>query len=178
MARPFEPTAQAPPAGTLFVGQKGPPVSLPFGKIRTLRALPWSEKWLVLELAWEMARARFEVGCLPFRAYAPSLGPLHPVQGALPPPLVGPEQDRLAARVSGYTRSLAGLVPWRCACLVRAMAARRVLQRRGCPTVLVLGARVRRGMEAHAWLCCGDRVVTGRGEIPGYTPVGLFAGPS
>ncbi len=153
-------------------------MSLPLGKIRTLLTLPWPEKSLVLELTWELARARFEVSFLPFRVYAPGLGRLHPAQGEPSPSELAPDQERLAARVSGFTRSLASLLPWRCTCLVRAMAARRVLRRRGCPTVLVLGVHTQGGLEAHAWLRCGSRVVTGGGEMPGYAPVGLFAGPS
>lgn len=155
-------------------------------KLRTALALPWGDQLLVLELAVELARARFEVSWLPARCYARGLGTLRPANESPPGPQIEPAMDLVAARVSGFTRSLAALLPWRCTCLVRALAARRVLARRGCPTALYLGVR-RPGrletslsgpLEAHAWLVCGSRVVTGRAERDRHAPLAVFAGPS
>jgi hypothetical protein len=32
-----------------------------------------------------------------------------------------------------------------------------------------------RGLTTHAWLCCGDRVITGAREMNNYTEVATFS---
>jgi hypothetical protein len=87
----------------------------------------------------------------------------------------------LVARVAWAVPAAASVVPWRSDCLVQALAARRWLAAEGIATALHLGARradgrdtrrdreARSSLEAHAWLTCGDRIVTG-GDISGYVP--------
>ena len=147
-------------------------------KIRTFLRMPREEKLLALELAVELARARFELSWLPFRWVAPGLGPLLP---AGEEPTAGPEPpgpDLLVARVARVTGILAASLPWSCTCLVQAMAALRVLRRRGRPTRLFLGVRRGAGLEAHAWLTCAGRMVTGGRGHADFIPVGRFGGPS
>lgn len=62
-------------------------------------------------------------------------------------------------------------VPWKGTCLVQALAAQRWLARRGVATELVLGARKAgaHGIDAHAWLKAGNRIVVG-GDGVGYQP--------
>lgn len=65
--------------------------------------------------------------------------------------------------------------PWESKCLVRALTARKMLNRRGYPCTLYMGVQLGKDgkMEAHAWLRCGDRYVTGgRGE--GFVVTGIF----
>lgn len=65
--------------------------------------------------------------------------------------------------------------PWQSKCLVRALTARKMLNRRGYPCTLYMGVKpgADGAMEAHAWLRCGSRYVTGgRGE--GYAVTGIF----
>ena len=63
-------------------------------------------------------------------------------------------------------------LPWRADCLVQALAAQRWLRRYGIASRIMIGAH-ERGLdpfEAHAWLTCGDVIVTG-GDVGGYTPL-------
>ena len=65
---------------------------------------------------------------------------------------------------------VAARLPWRADCLIQALAAQRWLQREGVTTTLHIGVR-NEGLswfEAHAWLTCGERIVTG-GDISGYS---------
>lgn len=135
-----------------------------------LLVLPLREKLLVLEIAWEMARARLELLRVPFREIAATLGePGRETPEEAPP-------DRLPPRVGGHVRSLSTVLPWECRCLVQALAARRVLQRRGCPTTLYLGVRRRgEGLEAHAFLRWGSRILTGAEERETYRVIATFA---
>lgn len=138
--------------------------------------MPRAEQLLAVELALELARARLELKWLPFRWIAPGLGPLLPAAEEPAPLGGGLAPDPLLARVSRVTGLLAAALPWDCRCLVRAMAALRVLRRRGRATTLYLGVRRRSSLEAHAWLWCDGRVVTGGRERPDFTPVGRFGG--
>ena len=65
--------------------------------------------------------------------------------------------------------------PWESKCLVRALTAKKMLNRRGCPCTLYMGVKQTGDgkMDAHAWLRCGDMYVTG-GKGTGYAVTGLF----
>lgn len=143
-------------------------------KLRTFMGLPRAEQALALELVLEMARARFELSWIPFRRLAPGLGALLP---AAEEPPRNPAPDPLVVRVARVTHLVAPVLPWNCTCLVRAMAALRVLRRRARVATLHLGVRRGAGLEAHAWLCCDGWWVTGGRERAGYTPLGRFGGP-
>jgi hypothetical protein len=66
---------------------------------------------------------------------------------------------------------------WESKCLVRAIAAMKMLERRGIESTLYLGtARDESGgMIAHAWLRCGPYIVTGAEEMQRFAVVGKFA---
>jgi hypothetical protein len=62
-------------------------------------------------------------------------------------------------------------------CLPQALAAKWCLRRRGVPTTLHIGVLRRQddgGIGAHAWLMCGDVVVTGSGARPRSTSLVAF----
>ena len=142
-------------------------------------ALPRSDKWLALELVFELARARFQVSFVPFRVFARDLGPPeiaigHVVAGEPDP---DPDTLRLIRVVQALTESLSALLPWKCTCLVQALAVLRVLRRGGCRTNLCLGVHLAPSeMEAHAWLSHGSRIITGRSAASGFSPLALFRG--
>lgn len=58
------------------------------------------------------------------------------------------------------------LIPWKNKCLVRSLAARRMLSRRGIPSKLSLGVLHTgiKKMSAHAWLTCDSQEITPRGS--------------
>lgn len=68
-----------------------------------------------------------------------------------------------AYRVSNEANRIADKTPWDSKCLVRALAARKILKRRGVHTTLYLGVgkEDEKKMIAHAWLRCGSFYVTG-----------------
>lgn len=65
--------------------------------------------------------------------------------------------------------------PWESRCFVRALTAKKILNRRGYPCTLYMGVKVDDigKMEAHAWLRCGDIFVTG-GKGEGFAVTGIF----
>lgn len=81
-----------------------------------------------------------------------------------------------ALRASYETNRIANKTPWDSKCLVRALAARRILIRRGVHTTLYLGVRNSDDeyrIGAHAWLRCGTFYVTG-GDGKGFAMVAKF----
>jgi hypothetical protein len=65
--------------------------------------------------------------------------------------------------------------PWRTKCFEQALAGRMMLKRRGFATTTYFGVlKNSDSLEAHAWLKCGEFVVTGWKKINDYTIVGAF----
>jgi len=113
-----------------------------------------------LEAFGRLGLARLAVLVLPFRWIVPSLGALKketPANGLSDAQFVTVQLvTRAIARASRYT-------PWDSNCLAQALAAKRMLQRRGLASTLYLGAMLtdKRGLEAHAWVRCGAIYVSG-----------------
>ncbi len=87
--------------------------------------------------------------------------------------------DRIArARdVVDRLQRVARHLPWPTTCLVRAVAGRLLLRRRGIPSTIRLGVnKTGAGLAAHAWLIVGDAIVLG-GEIsPDYRAIADMGG--
>jgi len=69
-------------------------------------------------------------------------------------------------------------VPFRAMCLQQAFAALLMLRRRGLAATVHLGlahGAEGRGLEAHAWSCCGPVGVTGVEAAAEFVPVAAFA---
>ena len=71
---------------------------------------------------------------------------------------------------------LARNLPWECQCLVQAVAGKAMLRRRSMPTTLYLGVAKDENARlcAHAWLRCGDVIVTGREGADRFSVVSTF----
>lgn len=67
--------------------------------------------------------------------------------------------------------------PWESKCLVRAMLVQYFLKRKKISTTLYLGVNKDdlKNMKAHAWLRCGEMIVTGEHEKAHYIQVASFS---
>lgn len=127
----------------------------------------------LLEAAIALTVASFRVRHRPFEELAPRLGR----QGRRAIVELG-DAERVVVRtteqvIAGICRRL----PAPPTCLVQAVAARSLLARRGIPATLyigVAGSTAEGRMQAHAWLECGDRVVTGRAGFARFKPIVWF----
>ncbi|SFA97188.1 Transglutaminase-like superfamily protein [Cohnella sp. OV330] len=110
---------------------------------------------------------------LPFQKYARLLG--QPMSETSHETEQGNKE--FATRVSSAIRRASRVSPLDTRCLVRAIAAMKMLKRRRIESTLYLGtAKDKDGrMIAHAWLRCGNLFVTGAEEMRGFTVVGKFA---
>lgn len=154
--------------------------------LRRLLQLTPARLALLLNAGLELLRAHWQVRRWPFARLAARLGP------ALPANAWAAEAH--AETLQGSRRQQAADVAWAVGqwtrrwprpptCLMQALAARRLLENRGLPSQLVFGVRAGSangadGVGAHAWLCCGDMVLTGAGEAAQHQPIALYLSPA
>jgi hypothetical protein len=136
-----------------------------------LHRLSWTDRTLALEALVWLAAMRLAVRWVPFRRIVRWMG-LEP--GETPPQ----EAPAVARRVGWAVRGAAAYTPWQSACLVQALAAARMLQRRRLASTLYLGAARNQAqpeeLQAHAWLRCGGLVLTGENESRRFPVVAQF----
>lgn len=132
----------------------------------------WGERLLLFEALIYLALARVLVSRVPFGRFAHRLG-----QPDAPPVAHMPAAQQLQARrVGAAIRSISRHVPWHNTCLMQAIAAKAMLQRRRVSSTLYLGvARTNdQQLEAHAWLQCGPHVLTGGKGRHKFTVIATF----
>jgi hypothetical protein len=71
--------------------------------------------------------------------------------------------------------------PWESACLAQALTGMAMLGRRGIGATLYLGVARDEScvdaLAAHAWLRCGDEILTGSGGVERYAAISSFYRP-
>ena len=109
---------------------------------------------------------------LPFSRIAPSLG-----RRMKETPLVhDPANESSIRQISQAVRVMSRHTIWESQCLVKAIAAKKMLERRRIESTLYLGTARDEGgsMIAHAWLRSGSFYVTGAEEMRMFTTVAAF----
>lgn len=133
------------------------------------------DRRLFCEALAELARAKLLIHGLPFRRLAPSFGRPQ----AETPAAIAPADRAVAVKISWAVQAAARHVPLGFVCLPQAVAAQRMLRRRGLATTLYLGVAPDRArpesITAHAWLRAGDKIVTGEGETATHRQLAWFA---
>ncbi|MED4534429.1 lasso peptide biosynthesis B2 protein [Metabacillus fastidiosus] len=140
-------------------------------KIKKFFSYPLEMKLLFLEAYLFLAWARI-LKLIPFSKVAPSLG----IQLA-ETSLSNKSNKDLINHISYAVRMMSRHTFWESMCLVQAIAAMKMLERRRIESTLYLGtARSRTGkMIAHAWLRSGSYYLTGVEEMHKFTVVNTFA---
>lgn len=134
----------------------------------------WGDRARLVEAGSWLIAARILLLLVPFKYLAARLGKQHnqsPVTFD-----TNPERDQ-ARRIGRAVTTMSRYVPWDSACLAQAVAGKFMLQRRHIPSTLYLGV-AKDGdakMIAHAWLRCGDVIVTGAPQHQRFTVVSTFA---
>ncbi|MBF0406246.1 MAG: lasso peptide biosynthesis B2 protein [Candidatus Riflebacteria bacterium] len=136
---------------------------------------PRDERFIFLEAFLLLAFARLGVLFLPFKWFAFFLG----AKSGHSAHNLSSYQFDVARKIGRMTRTAARYTPWESVCLPQAVAAKIMLRRRRIPGTLYLGlAKGKYGesaMEAHAWLRCGEAVLTGAPGHQRYTVVAMFS---
>lgn len=131
-----------------------------------------ADRRLFLEAFCLLALSRFAILTVPFRRIAPFLG-----QVMAESPDLAPGCEALAERISWAVQTAARYTPWESKCLAQAMAAKMMLKRCNVPSTLYLGLAkdADAGLSAHAWLRCGERILTGAPVHEQFTMIARFA---
>ncbi len=121
-----------------------------------------------------LAIARLAVLLLSFKRVASWLGRFNLETSSQP--LQNPQQALLVAwAVAYYAKS----VPWRSECLEQALAAKWMLRRKRISSTLYFGTFYNGyALEAHAWVRCGDLIVTGDKGHGQFTATAMYGDKS
>ena len=140
--------------------------------VATFLRLPWRDRGLLAEATGWLLVARLALLLVPFRRLAPWLG-----RAMSESPKVSRRGDELSARVGWAVRTASRRTPWQTKCFAEAIAGKAMLKRRRVDSTLYLGLRKDDvgELQAHAWLRCGGRVITGGRTSGGFTVVATFA---
>lgn len=140
------------------------------------QALGATDRLLLIEAVIVIAIARASVRVLPFHRTAALFGLQENRSGT---PAAAPALPAAAVRPAWAVRAAAARLPIAGTCLAQALAGSAILGRRGLATTVHLGVANDplhpERLIAHAWLCCGDTIVTGAAGAGRYTPLAAFA---
>lgn len=140
--------------------------------MRMLKAflkMPLRQKLMIPQVFVLMAYYRFRVHHRPFSELAPGIGTLGyetPLRKA----------SRNAWMVHELMDAMFRRIKWKDSCLIRALTAKKLLNRMGEKCTLYMGVQKLEGqpMAAHAWLRCGNLIITGGESRAGFTVTGIF----
>lgn len=134
-----------------------------------------AERLLLLEALSLLGLARLAVLAIPFKWLAVSFGK-HGTESGEQISVVDLQQARMVGQA---IRSAAGNTPWESVCLPQAVAAQWMLKRRHISGTLYLGVAKDEinpeELTAHAWLRCGNLILTGREGHRRFTVVAIFS---
>lgn len=128
-------------------------------RLNKFLALPRAGRLLLIEAALGLGGARLVLALLPFRRIAARLGRVGEESSAS----ITSSHDSIAEQVGWAVETMARHLPWMSRCLVQTLAAWWMLERRGVTGTVYFGVAPNpdKPFDAHAWLRCGSRMVTG-----------------
>lgn len=148
-------------------------------KVKTLATVGVRRQALVAEACAAMLAARIRIAARPFAQVARSFGdftqPDDP-RAAARAAATTEAEARIAREVRWAVRAAAPFMPFRSVCLQQAMAAQKMLRRRGIVSVLHFGAQITdaKPIDAHAWLDAAGVKVTGYPLPAGMHAIACF----
>lgn len=140
-------------------------------RVKQVWLLDSAMRKLIIEAIFYLGWARI-LKALPFQRVAPLLGTPMKDTSTAERPSDGPVLQKISLAIHTASRQ----TWWESMCLVKAIAAQKMLERRHIDSTLYLGtSRDDSGrMIAHAWLRSGSFIITGAEERDRFTVVGKF----
>ena len=128
-----------------------------------------ADKWLLLHATVWLGIARIMLIVMPFRHLSARLS------AKSDSTQTEPDQD-LLQRISYAVSAAANNVPWRSDCFPQTIAARMLLKHHGHTSTIHLGVEKagKDELAGHAWLTCGETIVTGAKDLHRYTELHRF----
>lgn len=127
--------------------------------LRKFVNLNWQDKALAIEAYFLSGIIRLSILAIPFKRLRNHLG-VHNVES---PYQISSGEYEAVKKVSWAIKRVYRYTPWESKCLVQAMTAQKMLERRNICSTIYLGVNRddSNTMTAHAWLRCGEIIVTG-----------------
>jgi hypothetical protein len=139
--------------------------------VKKIRSLSWKEQWLCLVVLCLSGVVRLGILLLPFRWLATRLG-THMQESPFQEDGVKIEEAR---QIGWIIEMVSPHTLWESKCLVQAIVGKILLRQRGIPNTLYLGVSTDGGsLVAHAWLRCGEAILTGGQGHHQFSIVGKF----
>lgn len=128
---------------------------------------------MLMEATCLMGLIRLAILIFPFRHIASLMGE----QMSESPEYINAGMHAKAIEIGWAIRKMSTFTPWESKCLVQALSALIMLKTRKIPSTLYLGiAKNEPGkLVAHAWLRCGELIVTGNRERRLFKAVARFS---
>jgi len=144
-----------------------------FRNLQSVLQRPPLERRLLVEAFFALAWARLTLAGRPFQRVAERLGRT----GEESPATVPAHQERLADAIGQAIETMSRHTPWENRCLAQALAAWRMLQRRGIAVTVYFGVAQNpaKPFDAHAWVRCGSQLVTGGEGHEQFRVISSFA---
>ena len=147
--------------------------SFPTANLRGLKrfvALPTDRRAISIEAVITLGVARLLVLTVPIRWIARRARATGRPRSCAQPG----ETGDIVREVGWAVRAAAPKTPWKSACLAQALAGKWMLGRRGLHVTIRLGvAKDADGnLQAHAWLCAGDTILTGGAQVRRFESLG------
>jgi hypothetical protein len=134
--------------------------------------LSYSDKLLFLEACYFMLEAKLMIRLVPMKKYLPRLGILQSETSWKDPTACHP----IIFKVSQAILRNRKWMHLKNRCYPEAIAAKKMLRRRGLPSTLYIGVGKTNGkITAHAWLRCGSFYVIGKREMDKFAVVSTCA---
>lgn len=130
-------------------------------------------KWIVVQTFFLSGIVRLLLLKMPFKKLQPYLG--IPNEESSKDKLQ--QEYEVAEKIRWIVDRVSDYTPWESKCLVQAIVAQYLLKKKHISTTLYLGVcRAESGeLKAHAWLRCGEMIVTGEYYKAGYKEVSKFS---
>ncbi len=131
-------------------------------KLARFLRLPLADQGLLMEAAACLACCRFAVRLVPLTSLRQTLKRLATLIRTIPE-----KSPDAAVRIGSAVHLVSRCLP-KATCLPQALAGEFLLLRRGLPARLRLGVNERPGggIQAHAWLESGERIIVGGPDAP------------
>jgi hypothetical protein len=146
--------------------------------VRRFFGLDAGRRRLLLQAFGRLGSVRLALRRTSFREMIRGLG-VHP--GEVASPELAPADRRRAEDIGWAVRAASRYTPWSSTCLVQVLAAQQLLRERAIPGAFYIGAAPGEaggaavGLQAHAWLKCGEQFITGEAGHQRYTVVSTFS---
>jgi hypothetical protein len=144
-------------------------------KIKKFMALSLEEKKLFVEAWYLLGVMRLALLVFSFKRLTCAFEHMQQVKEET---VLNEEQLQVAQLIGESIIKAASHTPWESACLVQALAAQKMLHKRGIPGVFYLGAKkdqIDKGnITAHAWTQCGEKIITGGDGHKEFTILSVF----